>query len=193
MINRKIISMFSLVFMLMLSACGPSDTVRLTYPEKDSSVLPAPSAATVAIVLFADKRPHTHLGMRKNNTTFASTVAVPEWISRSFADALSRHGLQVSYAESVDVARKANPQYIVTGTVNQAELQEISITELRSTIQVDVVLSNASGRILTESLSTSQNVTGIIVESTAEKLLRQTVQELIKPGVQKITQTINQK
>ncbi len=193
MINRKFMSMLIMAFMLMLTACGPNDTVRLTYPEKDSSVLPAPSAATVAVVLFTDKRPHAHLGVRRNNTTFASTVAVPEWISRSFADALSRHGLQVSYAESVDVARKAQPQYIVTGTVNLAELQEISITELRSTMQVDVILSNSQGRLINESLSASQNITGIIIESTAEKLLRQTVQELIKPGVQKITQTINKK
>ncbi len=193
MIKRNIISIFSLLFMCMLAACGPSDTVKLTYPEKDSSVLPAPSAATVAVVLFSDKRTQPHLGTRKNNTTFASTVAVPEWISRSFGDALSRHGLQVSYAESIDVARKAQPKYIVTGTVNQAELQEVSITELKSTMQVDFVLSGPQGRILTESLSASQNVTGIIVESTAENLLRQTLQELIKPGVQKITQVINKK
>ncbi len=189
--NRAMLCIFSLMFVaLFTTACGPSSTVKLTYPAKDSSILPAPSAPTVAVVLFEDKRPHTHLGSRKDNTTFASNVAVPEWLSRSFADALNRHGLQVSYAETADVARRANPKYIVTGTINHAELKEVSITELRATMQADIALAGPSGRILTEGLSASQSKSGIITEGTAEDLLLQTVQELIKPGANRVAQTI---
>ncbi len=189
--NRAILCILTLAFMTIFgTACGPSNTVKLTYPAKDSSLLPAPSAPTVAVVLFEDKRPHTHLGTRKNSTTFAANVAVPEWVSRSFADALNRHGLQVSYAETADIARMANPKYIVTGKINHAELKEVSMTELRATMQVDIVLAGPQGRILTEGLSASQSESGIIVESTAEKLLLQTVQELIKPGASKVSKTI---
>ncbi len=192
--NRLFISFFAIIFMLTsITACGPSDTVRLTYPQKQSGELPSPSAPTVAVVLFLDKRPYTHLGMRKDNTKFATSVAVPEWVSRSFADALSRQGFQVSYAESAEVARRAKPQYIVTGILNQAELQEVSIAELRSTIQVDITLAGPQGNLLTEGLSASQSKAGIILESTVEDLLRQTVQELIKPAASKITKIINKK
>ncbi len=191
--NRAILCIVTLMLISIFgTACGPSSTVKLTYPPKDSSALPAPSAPTVAVVLFEDKRPHKHLGTRKEGT-FASNVAVPEWVSRSFGDALSREGLQVSYAESTDTARMASPKYIVTGVVNFAELKEVSLTELRSTLQVDVTLAGPSGSVLTEGLSASQSKSGIITESTAEALLLETVQVLIKPGASKISQTILKK
>ncbi len=188
---RALLCILTLTLMTIFgTACGPSNTVQLTYPPKDSSLLPAPTAPTVAVVLFADKRTQKHLGTRKDNTTFASNVAVPEWISRSFADALSRKGLQVSFASTSDQARIANPKYIVTGAVKNAELKEVSFTELRASMQVDITLAGPKGRILTEGLSTSLNQSGIITEGIAQELLLDTVQELIKPGVERVTQNI---
>ncbi|MDE7370661.1 MAG: hypothetical protein K2N07_02755 [Desulfovibrio sp.] len=40
---------------LLLSACGPSNTVRLLPPPPlDASVLPAPNAPSVSVVNFED-------------------------------------------------------------------------------------------------------------------------------------------
>ncbi len=166
--------------------CGPSNTVRLTYPPKDSSVLPAPGAPNVAVVLFADKRQYMHLGLRSDETTFAGSIAANEWISRSFADALSRHGLQVSFAESTEQARRAAPAYIVTGVVNKAELVDASATEVRANMQVEITLAGPSGRIMTEGLSATQSEVGIITTGAAETLLLNTVQDLVQPGAAKV-------
>ena len=46
-----------LLTVLLLSACGPSNNVRLLPPPPlDASVLPAPNAPRVSVVTFADKR-----------------------------------------------------------------------------------------------------------------------------------------
>ncbi len=176
----------------LCTACGPSNTVRLTYPPKDSSVLPAPGAANVAVVLFADKRPYMHLGVRSDGSTFAGSIAANEWISRSFADALSRHGLQVSFAESTEQARRAAPAYIITGIVHKAEITDASVTEVRANMQVEITLAGPQGRIMNEGLSASQSEVGIITTSAAEKLLLQTVQDLVQPGAAKVAGKITQ-
>ncbi len=188
---RAIKSMLGITLLAVLcTACGPNAQVSLTYPKQEGSVLPAPNAPRVAVVLFSDARPHAHLGIRRDQTTFSSNLNVPEWVTRSFADALTRQGLQVSYASTAQQASAARPSYIVTGVVNQTELKEVSIAELRATIQVDVKLSGPQGAVLNEGLSASQSETGIISTGTAEVLLRNTVQELIRPGASKIAQKI---
>ncbi len=179
-----------LVLSMLCVACGPNNQIPLTYPPKDGSVLPAPGAPHVAVVLFSDKRPQAHLGTRSDGSTFTSTIAVSDWVARSFADALSRQGLQVSFAGNINQAKAANPNYIVTGVVNEASLSEISIAELRATMQIDMAVSGAQGVIMNEGLSASQNTSGIISTSTAENLLRQTVQELVRPASAKIAQKI---
>ncbi len=169
-------------------ACGPNNTVPLTYPPKDSSLLPSPTAPQVAVVLFADKRSQSHLGTRSNNTTFEGTSSIPEYVSRSFADALSRRGIQVSFATTLAQARRAGTGHIITGAVNEATLKEVSVAELRVNMMAEVVLRNNAGApMLRESISASQSVAGIISTSTATELIQSTVQEMIRPGVNRVT------
>ncbi len=181
--------LFCLTLMtLFCVACGPNNTVPLTYPVKDSALLPAPNAPRATVVLFADKRTQMHLGTRNNNTTFEGTSSIPEYISRSFADALSRRGIQVSFASNMDQARRAGPGYIVTGVVNEATLKEVSVAELRVTTAAEVRVRNPQGAIiLNENISASQSVAGLISTSTATELIQSTVQEMIRPGADKAT------
>lgn len=53
---------------LLLTACGPSNTVRLLSPPPlDGSVLPTPNAPRVTVVMFEDKRmDQTTLGQRRD-------------------------------------------------------------------------------------------------------------------------------
>ncbi len=185
--NNTLLKLLTFTLLCALcTACGPSNTVSLMYPPKDSSILPAPGAPNVAVVLFADKRAYMHLGLRTDGSTFAGSIAANEWISRSFADALSRHGLQVSFAESTEQARRAAPAYIVTGIVHRAEITDSSATELRTNMQVEITLAGPQGRIMNEGLSASQSEVGLITTSAAEKLLLQTVQDLVQPGAAKV-------
>ncbi len=185
--------LFALALLATLCvACGPSGMVPLTYPTKDAAVLPAPSAPRVAVVIFADKRSTQSLGVRSKGT-FESNVAVPEWISRSFADALNRRGAQASIATSVDQARAAGISYIVTGTVSEASLTEVSLAELRATIITSVRLSGPQGVLLNETLSASQSETGIISNGTTAQLMQETAQQLIRPGADKMAKIMGMK
>ncbi len=181
----KMLGLMLLTF--FCAACGPNNLVPLTYPAKDAALLPAPNAPRVAVVMFTDKRSTQSLGTRSKGS-FESTVAVPDWISRSFADALSRRGAQASIASSVQQARAAGITYIVTGVVSEASLTEASLAELRATITASVTLHGPQGTLLNETLSASQSETGIISTGTATHLLQSTVQQLIRPGADKIAQ-----
>ncbi len=195
-VNFKMLNML-LSFTIMAffcTACGPNNTVPLTYPAKDSSLLPAPNAPRATVVLFKDKRSQPHLGTRSDSTTFEGTSSIPEYVSRSFADALSRRGIQVSFANSIAQARRAGAGHIITGAITEATLKEVSIAELRVSMVAEVYLQNFEGaRIINENLSASQSVAGIISTSTATELIQSTVQEMIRPGVDKVNSVIGYK
>ncbi len=180
-----------LVLMTLFSAaCGPSNTVPLTYPVEEGGVLPAPNAPRVAVVIFDDKRTQAHLGHRSDNTTFVGTSSVPEWMSRSLAEALRARGLQVSFANTLVEAQNSGTAYVITGAVTEAMLTEVSVAELRANMQVEINVHQGKNTLLRESLSASQSETGIISTSTATSLLQSTVQDLLRPGVDKIANAI---
>lgn len=174
----------------LLVACGPSNTVRLVYKPADSSVLPAPGAPRVTVVQFTDKRANTQLGIRRDNSSFVANAPLAEWLSRSLADELGRLGLQVSYATTADQARSGNPDYIITGNIEEMWLKESSSTELSATIRANMSLSNRKGRILSDSLSAGQTRKALPSANTAEELLSDTLQELVTPAAQKAQQAI---
>ncbi len=175
------------IMALVCVACGPSNTVPLTYTADNASILPAPNAPRVAVVLFTDSRSQSHLGTRTDNTTFVGTSSVPEWISRSFAESLRKKGLQVSFAHSMSEAQAGTPAYVVTGNIREALLTEVSVAELRASMQVEITIHRGTGAVIEkENLSASQSETGIISTSTATGLLQSTVQELLRPGTDKV-------
>ena len=170
----------ALLAVLLLSACGPSNNVRLLPPPPlDASVLPAPNAPRVSVVTFADKRTdQSALGVRRDNSAFVTSDDVAQWISRALADELARNG---------------NPDYLVTGQVDEAWLRETSATDLATNLRVNYVLANRQGRLLRESLSSSQSRTGLPSGAAAENLMLETLRDLVKPMAQKIVQTIQAK
>lgn len=163
----------ALLAVLLLSACGPSNNVRLLPPPPlDASVLPAPNAPRVSVVTFADKRTdQSALGVRRDNSAFVTSDDVAQWISRALADELARNGMQVTFALNVGQARSGNPDYLVTGQVDEAWLRETSATDLATSLRVNYVLANRQGRLLRESLSSSQSRTGLPSGAAAENLM----------------------
>ena len=55
---------------MLLSACGPSEHVRLRYTSQAPIIAPGPEAAKVIVVRFADARETTAAGLRKDGTSF---------------------------------------------------------------------------------------------------------------------------
>ena len=179
----------------LLSACGPSNTVRLLPPPPlDASVLPAPNAPSVSVVNFEDKRVDTSsVGVRRDGSAFTTSGDVAEWISRALADELARSGFQVTFAANVNQARSGNPDYLVTGQVDEVWLKENSSLEITSQMRVKCALANRKGRLWSESCNASQSRSGLPSGSTADNLLLDTLRDLVKPMAQKIVQTIDAK
>ncbi|WP_374289026.1 hypothetical protein [Desulfovibrio desulfuricans] len=179
----------------LLAACGPSNNVRLLPPPPlDASVLPSPNAPRVTVVTFEDKRmDQSVIGTRRDNSAFVTTDNVSQWISKALADELARNGMQVSYSVSVNEARKGNPDFLVTGQIDEANIRETSTTDMSTSLRANYVLANRQARIMRESLNASQSRTGLPSGSAADNLMLETLRDLVKPMAQKIVQTIEAK
>lgn len=176
--------------MLTLSACAPGNTVRLLYAPPDASILPMPNAPRVAVVMFEDKRSTMQIGERRDGSSFVASAPVADWVARNLADELTRRGLQVSYATTLDHARTGNPDFIVTGIVNDVTLREVKTTDFTSQMSLGITLSGRKGRIFSETLSSSQSRQVIPAPDVAEKLLSDTLREVIQPAARKISSAV---
>ncbi|MFT4302102.1 MAG: hypothetical protein QM579_10140 [Desulfovibrio sp.] len=190
---RNVLCLVLLAF--LATACGPANSVRLLPPPfMEGAVLPGPKAPRVTVVAFEDKRQdQTAIGSRRDNTAFVTNDSVTQWISKALADELARNGLQVSYADSVNQARAGNPDYLVTGDVDQVWLRENSATDLSTSMRVNYSVANRQSRIYSETLNASQSRTVMPMGSAADNIMLDTLRELIKPMAQKIVQAIEAK
>jgi hypothetical protein len=193
--HTRLVLPLSLLFVMFLSACGPSNNVRLLpQPPLDAAVLPAPGAPTISVVTFADNRPdRTSLGVRRDGSAFVTSDNMADWVSRALADELGRNGMQVSYSTSTKQARNGNPDYMVTGELNALWLKEVSATELSTELHVTYYLASRQKRILKDSFNSAQARTGLPTSSAAENLLLDTLRDLVKPVARKIVQSVEGK
>lgn len=175
-----------------LSACGPGNTIRLLpAPPIESSALPAPNAPSVSIVCFADQRPDPEIvGKRRDGSAFTTGNDAAEWVSRALADELARRGLRVTFAMDTAQARSGNPDYLVTGDIEQVWLTESSAVELTAQMRVKCVFANRKGRIWSETTNSSQTTGGLLSGSTADNLLRETMRGIVQPVTAKIMNTV---
>lgn len=187
--------LFLVLLAFLATACGPANSVRLLPPPfQEGAVLPGPKAPRVTVVAFDDKREDmTVIGSRRDNTAFVTNDSVTQWISKALADELARNGLQVSYSDSVSQARAGNPDYLVTGDVDQVWLREKSATDLSTQMRVNYSVANRQSRIYKETLNASQSRTVMPTGSAADNIMLDTLRELIKPMAQKIVQAIEAK
>ena len=175
---------------LTLAGCTPKDTVQLLYTPVTPSVIPAPTAPRVAVVLFEDKRPNKDaIGIKRNGTAFLPNSLVTEWVSRALADEIGRMGPQVSYAPSAQLAQSARPDYIVTGAVEEVWLKEVSTATYTSTVQITVSLANRAGKVFSQTLSSTQEKTGIPKSGLVDSIMTDTLREVLGVAASKITES----
>lgn len=177
---------------VLLTACGPGNTVRLMYtPPAAGAVLPSPGAPTVTVVIFDDQRPQpTVVGIKRDGASISPNAQVADWVARSLSDELARQGLQVSYATTLSQAKAAKPDYIVTGVVREVWLKETNPTQMDVVIRVSINVAGAKGNIYTETLSATQDRQGLPTESAAENLLSDALRNILGPASQKIAEKI---
>ena len=183
-ITRLLFLSLALMLAMFLTACGPSNTVRLL----------SPAPAVNPVVPFTDNRQDTtNLGVRRDGSAFVASDDLAQWVSRGLADELRRQGVQVSYAMDENQARSGNPDYIVTGTVEQAWLREVSATELATSMRATYRLAPRSGRVVKETLNSSQNRSGIPTGGAAEEIMLNSMRELVQPMARKIKAIVDGK
>ena len=179
--SRALLLSCLLVLCTLLAACGPSNAVRLLAVAPDKAVLPQPSAPTVTVVKFSDKRPDpSNIGLRRDKSYFTTTDDAKEWAGRAAATALGTQGFQVAYAATTAEAIKGKPDYMLTGSLRDITVTEDSISSFTTTVTVKYALANSQKTLLTETLSSSQTHTGLPSSSAVENCLRQTLAEIVK-------------
>lgn len=183
--------LLTLMTFTLLPACGPSNNVKLIYTPGPSSVLPQPEAPRVTVVMFDDQRSKQTIGERKDGSAFTPSSLIADWVARSLGDELGRQGSQVSYATTMGQAKAANPEYLVSGVVREVWITENSPTSLTATIRVSVTVSNKKGVIYSENLSSSQERQTLPLSSVADKLLSDTLRDLLVPAAKKIQQQLS--
>lgn len=183
------------LLLFSLAACGPGNTVTLLPPPPlAASTLPAPNAQSVCVVNFTDERADLHtIGQRRDGSAFVTSGDVAVWVSRALSDELARKGFRVTFAMSASQARSANPDYLVTGKIDEVWLKESSATEMSVQMRINCALANRKGKIWSETCTTSQSKGTLPYGGSADKLLLNTLHELITPVAQKITQSIDAK
>ena len=162
--NRfSLLSCFVMLFAaLALTGClAKNDDVRLLYDTQVPQAVPAATAPRIVVVQFEDKRTTADLGLRKDGTAFQSSASVSGWVTQALADELAARGAQVSVALSMAQAQMNQPQYIVTGTVENVQLTEKSLTTCQAAIRLQTHLYSNMQSTVTRSFSSQFEKTGI--------------------------------
>lgn len=180
------------LFSFALCACGPGNTVRLLpAPAIEATALPAPNAPSISIVTFSDKRHDPEIvGKRRDGSAFTTNEDVAQWISRALADELARKGMRVTFAQSAAEARSGNPDYLITGIIEQFWLNEVSSVELTAQMRIQCTLANRKGKLWMETTNSSQTYGGLLSGNAANNLLLDTLKDLVHPIAQKVLTTI---
>jgi uncharacterized lipoprotein YajG len=187
---RFLVPTLLLAALFVLSACGPSSTVRLLNRPSDAPQIPAPTAPSISVVQLKDVRPNPYIGARRDNTPFIPNGAPPDWVTRSLADALVRQGMRVTYAQDLEAARASQPQYILTGELQELWIRESSRTDISASVKAHISIAGHRGRLINEGMTSSLSKQGLPGSSAAEELLYNTVQELVQSVALKTQQAI---
>jgi uncharacterized lipoprotein YajG len=188
--SRFFVPALLLAVLFALCACAPSSTVRLLYRPADAPQIPAASAASIAVVQLKDARANSYIGVRHDNTPFIPNGTVPDWVTKSLADELMRQGLRVTYAQNLEAARAAQPQYILTGELQEVWIRESSRTDIAASIKALISVTGHKGRLVNEGVTSSLSRQGLPGSRAAEELLYNAVQDLVHSVAYKTQQAI---
>lgn len=77
--------------------------------------------------------------------------------------------------------------------MEQAWLREVSATELATSMRATYRLAPRSGRVVKETLNSSQNRSGIPSSGAAEEIMLNSMRELVQPMARKIKAIVDGK
>ncbi len=175
------------LLLFLVSGCA-QNMLALAYPVPSETIAPDSSAPKICVVLFSDGRDTLELGKRRDGGPFFTSFSAVDWVSRALADELAALGYRVSYSRTIEAARAAGQDFIVTGILEELWLEERSLTSYNCKSKATVSLLDASGGVLfTNNYTATINRTAIPLMGGAESALTETAQDLLRPAARKIS------
>lgn len=170
----------------LIIACSGNKNLRLIYPATEQ-IIPDAGASYIVVVKFEDLRNKAEVGERKDGSKIYTDGNVSDWVSRAIADELVKKGHQVGYAVSREKAEAAKPQYILTGSVNQVWLKEVSNLECNSHMAIRVTLLKDGKNKLTENFESYVERKDLPFANVDSKTMTDNLQAIAKNAAQKIS------
>ncbi|ABB39550.1 hypothetical protein Dde_2754 [Oleidesulfovibrio alaskensis G20] len=170
---------------MLLSACGPSEHVRLRYTSQAPIIAPGPDAAKVIVVRFADARETTAAGLRKDGTSFTPLSGMAHWVADALYQELARRPVFASYV--TDPASAQGKGYVVTGTLRKVWIEEKSAIDYQTTVEMTVTMTSGDGeQVFSETLRGSLTRRVVPTEDATQELMTEALRDIVSPLADKI-------
>ncbi|MFV0423492.1 hypothetical protein [Oleidesulfovibrio sp.] len=170
---------------MLISACGPTEHVRLRYTSQAPIVAPAPDAAKVIVVRFDDARAKTSVGKRKDGTPFTPLSGMAHWVSDALYQELARRPVFASYVTDKNSAEGKG--YVVTGTLHKVWLEEESTIDYRTNIELAVTMTSPDGEtVFSETLRGALTKRVVPTENATQELMTEALRDIVVPLADKI-------
>lgn len=179
--SRSVCLSLLALMLLTLTACGPTNYVRLHYASTVEPARVQPNAPAVTVVEFADGRTMKDVGLRRDETPFIPVSSVSAWVSEALEQELSRKGLQTRYVKNTMDAEPG--EHVVTGTVLKVWLRQKTLTDY--TVSIEAAISLNGNLPTTYRAEEERQV--IPTSDTTEKQLTEALRSLLAGAVQDIT------
>lgn len=171
---------------LSLTACGPSNYVRLRYdPVKNPEIITQQSPV-ITIIQFTDQRKKDDVGVRSDNTPFIPVDTVSVWISRALQKELTYRGYTTKYVLSPEGTHGTPHQ--ITGEILHVWLKETCQTEYTVRIELLCSVDGEPPATFTAELTRQDFPLDTIAQDTLTEGLREILSSLLDHIAQKVNQ-----
>ncbi|MFP4392557.1 MAG: hypothetical protein ACOC43_00395 [Desulfohalobiaceae bacterium] len=181
---RRVVLLF--LTLSLVYGCSPN-VVSLQYqPEPD---LGPGCEQRVTILPFQDATGKRELGTNRKGGLIFSDVAVQKWVREAVADQLESQGCQVKVSNSADSG------LAVGGRVLDVNLQEVSSTEYRGALRLEVILKEAGSdqpELYQETFGVKVSKHILPGTSKVESVLQELMQELMQAMSPKLVQRMQE-
>ncbi len=188
---RRLARLACLLCAVCLSGCA-GNIVTLSYPPaQPGAALPPAGNRAVCVVDFANNRTTSDIGRRQNGDALLARTPVERWLALGVAQELRNAGYRVDTAETMAEAVARQPEYIVTGEVEEVWLAESSLTRYTGTIRASISLLDGNGGYITRNAyNSTYSKTVLPVYGVPQTLLDDALAEMLQPAVRLLVKTM---
>ncbi|MFW6217281.1 MAG: hypothetical protein ACOC3Y_05595 [Desulfohalobiaceae bacterium] len=176
------------VILLLALAYGCSPNVVSLNYEPQTEIGPE-CEQRVTVLPFQDATGKRELGTNRKGNMIFSDIAVQKWVREAVADQLESQGCQVKVSNSADSG------LAVGGRVLDVNLQEVSSTEYRGALRLEVILKEAGSdqpELYQETFGVKVSKHILPGTSKVESVLQELMQELMQAMSPKLVQRMQE-